>query len=321
MNLLLLLLLPSAAAATPTLRVEVDAAAPLDVPALAAALGEELDTTVVLDGDAPARVVVRAEGGGTITVVYEADDGARRERLVDLPREPEESARTVVLIASNLARDQVGAFDPREAAPVEAPVVVEPVVAEPVVVEPVPVETVGAAPVGSVATVTRRREPDDRRFHFGTNMIFGALPESSERDLLMLVGFETGARITRNFGFGVTRASFLDLGYASDGAGVLRLNGTPYAQLSGWLGERVEPFGRVGVAIRGVEARDEKTDPWFEAAPYAGGGLRYYPARYLGVGFELGANVVASETFTLYGDAMPRWTVLPTTAVTTTLTF
>lgn len=317
---LLLLLLPSAFAAAPTLRVEVDAAAPVDVPALAAALGEELDTTVVLDGDAPARVVVRAEGGGTITVVYEADDGARRERLVDLPREPEESTRTVVLIASNLARDQVGAFDPREAAPVET-AAVEPVRVETVPVEIVPAETVGAAPAGSVATVTRRREPDDRHFHFGTNMIFGALPEQVDRDLLMLVGFETGGRITRNFSFGVTRASFLDLAYESDGAGVLRLNGTPYAQVSGWLGERVEPFGRVGVAIRGVEARDEKTDPWFEAAPYAGGGLRYYPARYLGVGFELGANVVASDTFTLYGEALPRWTVLPTTSVTTTLTF
>ncbi|MFN7145204.1 MAG: universal stress protein [Myxococcota bacterium] len=80
----MLLLLASAFAATPTLRVEVDAGTPLDVPALAAALGEELDTTVVLEGEAPARVVVRAEGAGTVTIVYESDDGARRERHVDL---------------------------------------------------------------------------------------------------------------------------------------------------------------------------------------------------------------------------------------------
>ncbi|MFN7144453.1 MAG: hypothetical protein ACK4YP_11795, partial [Myxococcota bacterium] len=176
-------------------------------------------------------------------------------------------------------------------------------------------------PVEAAPTVRRPREPADRRFHLGTGVVLGAMPEAGDRETLMLFGFETGARVTRHVSFGVARASLLDFEYASDGAGVLRLNGTPYAQLSGWMGDRVEPFGRLGVAVRGVEVRDEPTDPWFEAAPYAGGGLRYFPTRYLGIGFEAGVNVVATDTFTLYGDPLPRWSALPTTSVTTTLTF
>lgn len=296
MNLLLLLASalaaePAPATTEPALRMEVDDDAALDVPAIAQALTSELDVAVILEGDAPARVSVRAQGPGTIAIVYEGDDGARRERVVELPPESAESTRIVVLLVSNLARDQVGALG-------LAPVVEE------------------AAPAETPAPVRTWRDPQDRPFHFGVAVTGGAAA-LDELAPFVAFGLETGWRVTPHFAFGVTGISVSGGGSTSGGKPVVQVNGTPYAELSGWVGSRVEPFGRAGVMIRGNNA----DDGGFGAAPTLGGGARFYANRMIALGLEADARLVVTEGFQINEARLPLGSVLGTVGFSTTFHF
>lgn len=301
MNLALLLLVPSfASAAEPALSVEVASDTALDAPAIAEGLGSELDVAVVLDGEAPARVSVRSQGPDTIAILYEGEDGTRRERVVELPRESAESTRIVVLLVANLARDQIGALG------LAAP--------------PAPEEAPPAAPEEAARP---RREPRDRRFHVGGSAGGFAADVDGEVTPFLLWGVEAGVRVTPNLTFGVARISG-SAGAATSDEGVgdvfFQLHGTPYAEVSGWAGTRLEPFGRVGTLIRG-KAQNSSVAGWFDAAPYLGAGVRYYPTRAFSLGLEAGVNLVVTEELTLGGEPLPRWSLPGSLAASTTFHF
>ncbi len=326
MHLLPLLLSALAHAAEPALRMDVDADAPLDVPAIAQALSSELDTTVLLEGEAPARVTVRAQGPGTIAIVYEGDDGARRERVVELPAETAESTRVVVLLVSNLARDQVGrlalpavnevgpATDTAETTDPAADEHAAGVAASPAS----PTGDTPSAPVPAQTAHADTREPAERRFLLGAVVVGGAAGVDDVVTPLVGWGLEFGARVTPHLRLGVARIAVAAGGsFPDDGTTFLHVNGTPYAELSTTLGARVEPYGRAGVLLRGT---DEGESP-LEIAPYLGGGARFYASRLVAIGLEVGANLVVSDELTLAARPLPRWSVPGTVGLSTTFHF
>lgn len=320
MNLLLALTLATApaGAADPTLRVEVDpvAATRLDVDAITRALGDELDVEVVLTGDAPARVTVRAQAGA-VTLRYEDDAGAARERAVALPDEPAESTRIVVLLVSNLARDQIGDL---LGGPVAA---VEPLApaAGPPVTEPDRAE--GAPPTPPVEKTARvPRGPSDRNVHVGVGVTGGgATTPSGTVEPFFLWGAELGWRVAPRLKVGVARMSIGAGGSSSDASTVsVFVHGTPCLEVAGFVGERLEPFGRAGVLVKG-KSESSRDAGWFEAAPYLGGGARLYVTPAVALGLEVGVNLVVTDGLTLGSTPLPRWSVPGSFGATTTFHF
>lgn len=298
--LALSLVTSAARAADPTLRVEVDpvAATRLDVGAITRALGDELDVEVVLSGDAPARVIVRAQADALI-LRYEDDAGAERERAVALPDEPAESTRIVVLLVSNLARDQVADL----------------------LGGPVPVE--GPPPTPPVATKPPApRGPGDRAFHVGIGVTGGGATTSAGTvEPFFLWGAELGWRVAPRLKVGVARMS-VGIGGSSGEASTVSVfvHGTPCVEVSGFVGERLEPFGRAGVLVRGKDSSSRDAG-WFEAAPYLGGGARLYVTPAVALGLEVGVNLVVTEGLTLGTSPLPRWSVPGSFGATTTFHF
>ncbi|MFN7144563.1 MAG: hypothetical protein ACK4YP_12365 [Myxococcota bacterium] len=303
MNVLLSLALAIApAAAGSTVRVAIDpaVAARLDVPALARALGEELDVAVLLDGDAPARVTVRADHADAVVLRYEDDAGAVRERSVALPDEPAESTRVVVLLVATLARDQVGDLVEPEGAPVE--------------------EAPASTPAGTAARP--RRGPSDRDVHVGIGVTGGGAPTSAGTvEPFFVWGAELGWRVAPRLKVGLARMSFGFGGSSSDPSTVAAfVRGTPHVEVSGFAGERLEPFGRAGVLVRG-KTESSRDAGWFEAAPYLGGGARLHVTPAIAFGLEVGVNLVVTEGLTLGSAALPRWSVPGSFGATTTFHF
>ncbi|MES2644131.1 MAG: hypothetical protein V4850_31890 [Myxococcota bacterium] len=288
----LLLLVSLAAAAEPALRVEVDeaAAARLDVATVVGALGEELDVHVILEGEAPARVSVRADGPDAVAIVYERDDGTRRERVVQLPGERGESTRIVVLLVSNLARDQVGAVPP--------------------------VDVVEAAPAEAEA-LRVPRAPADRKFHLGAGVVAGAATVEDRTTAFYLWGVEVGGRLGDHVGVGMAHLS-VNGGFGSGGATVL-FAGTPYLEVAGFVAPRVQPYSRVGLLVQ--TQTSSRAQSWFEAAPYLGGGARVFVTPSLAVGLEVGAHLVVTEELTLGNARLSRWSLPGTVGLSTTFNF
>jgi hypothetical protein len=297
MNVLLLLVSLAAAADDPALRVEVDEAAAtrLDVAAVVGALGEELDVHVILEGEAPARVTVRADGPDAVTIVYERDDGTRRERVVQLPVERGESTRIVVLLVSNLARDQVGTLPP-SAAPVEK----------------------AAPPEPEAPRVPRA--PADRKFHLGAGVVAGAATVGDQTTPFYLWGVDVGWRFGDHVGAGLAHLAVMG-GVDSEGDATAMFNGTPYLELAGFTTRRFQPYSRVGLLVQAHTGSYWRPDGWFEAAPYVGGGARVFVTPSFAVGLEVGAHLVVTEELTLGNARLSRWSLPGTVGLSTTFNF
>jgi hypothetical protein len=294
---------------------------------LARDLGVAVDPGVTIDADAasaPATIRVRVTAEGAVEIAFLHADGERR-RSVEIPADASEAARVVVLIAANLAREEAsGLLTALTPSPVE--IVEERIEADP-----------GALADPTVAPPRRRarRPPATRGMHFGIVHRAGAavarLADIGGPSPLLATGaggfFQLGLEfqlaITPLISIGIT--DFTGSIALSGGTGrgeqwLFSLGMTPYAELGGFVDERVQLYGRAGIA---GQAWSYTSDP-LQAALYAAAGIRFFVADNFSIGLELAVNVVLSDSYligNLPGIRIPQWSTPGSGAVTTSWHF
>jgi hypothetical protein len=133
--------------------VDVDpSAAEIDVAGLRKAIGKELGAIAVAPDDALAAqargtIAVSIDGARHALVVSYREHTATITRSIDLPLDPDATARAAVLLAGNLARDEAGeivAALRKEKPPVDAAGATGPAPVEPIDEEPGKLDRLGA---------------------------------------------------------------------------------------------------------------------------------------------------------------------------------
>lgn len=173
-----------------------------------------------------------------------------------------------------------------------------------------------AGPSTSVAP-TAPKEPAERRFHVGGGAYAGAASVDGRAVPFYEWRTETGVHLGRGVSVGIAHM----IGFGGDSDGVVGfVHGTPFVELGGFVGTRVQPYGRAGILLRGHGDTPER-EVLLEAAPYVGGGARVFPTRAWSVGLEVGAHVVVTDALTLGGEQLPRWAVPATATLSTAVHF
>ncbi|HVK76332.1 MAG TPA: hypothetical protein VM734_23565 [Kofleriaceae bacterium] len=149
----------------------------VDGAALSASLAVELGrpvTAVAADAPCPSPCVVVHRRGAEATVDVIAADGTLRRRTIGVPDDAAAAVDVIVLLASNLARDEAAAIlatlDDAEPVSVPDPA---PVADAPPAIAPAPVAAPGAASTPAPALVAPERPTAEGA---GTSVSFGLLP-------------------------------------------------------------------------------------------------------------------------------------------------
>lgn len=172
------------------------------------------------------------------------------------------------------------------------------------------------APVGARVS-DAPREPAERRFHVGGGVLGGAVSIDGTAVPVYDWRTETGAHLGRGVSVGITHT----IGFGTESEGMVAfVHGTPYIEVARFVGARVQPYTRVGALLRG-HADTDGSDLLLESAPYLGGGARVFATRAVSVGLEAGASLVMTETLTLGGVELPRWSVPATATLSTAVHF
>ncbi len=161
------------------------------------------------------------------------------------------------------------------------------------------------------------REPAERRVRIGGRVLAGAAVVDGEAVPLYEWRTETGVRLGRGVSIGIMNTAGFNAG--AEGT-VAFVHGTPFVEVSRFVGARVEPYGRAGVLLRGHADTPER-DLLLEAAPYLGGGARVYPTRGFSVGLEASAHLVVTDELTLGGVRLARGVVPVSAALSTAVHF
>jgi hypothetical protein len=317
-GIVLSLLLPSAAFAQQAsirLELEPSAASHLDVEATVESLTRELDAPVVREGDARVTIAAHMLEGSRIEIVFIGPD-ERRARTVDLPSDRAEATRIVVLIAANLARDQIADLlsssgPSAELAAPETPSAVLAAPAAPAVREP---------PVAPPASRVRVQPLDDRPFavrrplHLGLAIGGGAAPVDDRAEGFFDFGLGLSYQVDPHVAIGVTQFS-IGLGFSSVESFLFALHMTPFVELSGFLDRHVQAYARVGLLVEG-RSETALSEGWFQTAPYAGGGVRFWITDWFSLGIEIGVHLVVTNELLLGSVRLPQWSVPGTASVT-----
>ena len=278
--------------------------------ALAPGLSAELGMPVVVASEGAYRVApgetqlhVRIRGDA-VHVSVTRPDGLRVERDLVLPPDPEERAHVLIVLASNLARDQTSDLlaslrhgpDP-EQGPAEATSISIEGESPEVAAEAVDASQPSAAP--SVVTdvagepVSQEEPPVDpwrhRLWRLGMGGHIGTAPTLdggivpwgiAGLDLVLLPIQEVGAGLR-------------DVGVVSDGVSTA-IQLTPVVELSYRPIRELDLHVIVGCDLE-VVLRDQ--DPSFGAAPRLGVGPRFFLVPIFSIAADVTARVIASDSF------------------------
>lgn len=269
----LLALAPAAAVAqsNPILLV-VEPELDLDADILREGLARDLERAVVVEGDAPSRLEVRAVDG-RVVLRYEEGDSAR-ERRVELPDDPAEATATVLLIASNLVRDPT--------------------------LELIAPESDGSPDAEEPSPSFAVRHPF--RLNFGALVGAASTPVGTRG--YWHLGMDLVGTVHPNLAVGVTRIS-LGFGASSIDGFIFSLQGTPTLELFGFVDPHVQVFAQLGVALQG-RAQTASREGFVQVAPYLGGGTRIFPNDWFSIGVEIGLHLIATDSFLMGDVALPQ---------------
>jgi hypothetical protein len=298
--LLLCTAAPARALAQPiTIVAEEDAGGALDLERLRAALELELGRPVVVGGQGPARLVLRVADDGAIELRYEAAE-ARRSRRIRLHVYEPEPARVVMLVASNLVRDQdveiareIEVRPPEEPrAPADRSPPREPVSAPP--------ETVARSwRVGIGASVGLTL------VHGPPAILLAPQDATAGSPVLYLVGASLSYTVApvlaigiADVTFGVARLAGGDSGFAG---------GSPFAEIFFSIDPRVQIFGDAGLAIQGRFGHERARGAGLAGTAHLG--VRFFPLDAMSLAASVGGHVVLTDAFALGERLLPQWSV------------
>ncbi|UQA62254.1 LA_2272 family surface repeat-containing protein [Polyangium aurulentum] len=185
----------------------------LDPEDVRAAIARELGGTVTLEASAtPGRpaLVLRSEPDRRVTLTYQAEDGRRTGRTIDLPDDPDRAAETIALLAANLARDEAAELaaalgkrpSPAPAEPPPEAAEPPPEAAAPPPAKPSPVKPRPAKPASQAKPDPAKPDPapgptaaDHPCWRLGLETVVGG------GDVLPLVGTSTttGTNVVRSY--------------------------------------------------------------------------------------------------------------------------
>lgn len=332
--------------------IEIDAttAIAIDGEALAAALAHELGTDVVVASDETPRASespclrLHAISPRRVRLVLVRPDGSTMRRTSSVHADASERLATIVILASNLLRDESGELlallrrrEPEEPAPVSEPEVVEPEVVEPAIVEPEVVEPAPEPPVAA-PEVTPAEAPaspiEEAPSDEGTETETPALlaptphppiespsPPSPPRDPFLRVAMSgqlgtvphAGGNYDLAWIAGVdlmaTPLPFLAVGLRAIGGGFTTtrawcVGAAPFVELAWRFADVLDLHGGAGVHLQYI-ARDE-TYETAGVAPLVLVGARFYADPIFSISLETALHFVASTVFHVGSDLLPQ---------------
>lgn len=279
-----------------TVRLEIEASAELDVARVAELLERDLGQPIVRDGASERVLSIRVLAPLEIELVLRAGDVERRRRA-DLPSDPEESVRVVVLLAANLVRDQAS----------ELIVPIEP--APPTVIEAAAPE---AAPEEHAPEEDPRNRALRRPFYAGVGA-FGGIA-GSHVDLssssveagtqgFFLIGGQLSFTIDPAIALGVTDLTFMVGDLGGETWGYVGL--TPMVELFTFVDSRVQLYGQAGPSIE--LAWGSPIDAG--VAVSLRGGARFWVGETFTLGVEAGVHLVLTDYFGVGSTVLPQWSL------------
>ncbi|MGE0791514.1 MAG: hypothetical protein AB7S26_37915 [Sandaracinaceae bacterium] len=263
-----------------------------DPEALRSALAAELGWTVREGADAP-RLSVALGADGAVRLVYTDEDGVTRERTAALSEEARAALAELVLVASNLVRDQVSALIAD--APVATPV---PDAAPPEPSAPVPARE---APLLEEPAVPRLEPPNfavARPLRVGLEGIVGIADGASGVQPFGDYGLSLFGTVHEGVALGLTRVN-VGVGYSSLESFIFAFSASPAIELSAFIDPRVQVWVQAGVSLQ-ARTINGGLSP-IQVAPFLAAGVRFWVTEWFTLGAQLAVHLTATDAFRMGG--------------------
>lgn len=116
-------------------------------------------------------------------------------------------------------------------------------------------------------------------------------------------GIDLGFRVGEVVSIGVRR---LTIGATAQGPERWAFGASPYVELTGRVWERLEVYGQLGAALEGRTGLGSVIG----IAPFAGGGVRFFPISIFSIALEGAAHVPVTDSFVLGHEIFPLGAVV-----------
>lgn len=288
-------------------QVRADVERDLGVDTIDPSVGSDLSAGATL------RISIASSGEAQIEFQFGA---TRRARTVALPTDRDEALRVVVLIGANLVREESAdllarmarASEGSDAAPAEEPaaaagevVTPETTRAAPSAEEPAALADHDAAddeaPVTPGPSPWSRESTEEYPGRYAITHRGGAAPSDGQAAGFFIWGFEFGYAPHPMLTLGVTDLTASG-GYSSLEGTIFAGGGTLFGELGGFVDPRIQFYGRLGLALQG-RLNPPPPAGGFQMAISVGAGVRLFATRRLFFAFELGANVVLTDSYAM----------------------
>lgn len=254
------------------------------------ALAAELERPVLLDVEGDPSLQVRV-GAGRATLVYAEGGGEVRVREIEVVEEPEARRTELVLVASNLLRDQTRELIVAAAVP-EAPPA------------PAPESEALAADGSSFATT--------HPLHLGVTLRGGLVYFERPRP-----GTETVAdfggdlslslmgQVVENVALGL-RGITVGFGVSSLEGALFSLTLEPTVELGGFVDRHVQLFAQLGFPVQG-RTQTSLREEILQVGTALRAGVRLWPAAWFSVDLEVDTRMNWTDGFHYAGYSLPQF--------------
>jgi len=265
------------------------------------ALAAELERPVLLDVEGEPSLQVRV-GPGLATLVYSAAGGEVRVREIEVVQEPDARRAELVLVASNLLRDQASDLIVAAAVPEASPAP----------------ELQGSVPGGEAPSFATTHP-----LHLGVTLRGGLL--YLERPVapgtVMCVrapcpGTETVAdfggdlslslmgQVVPSVALGL-RGLTVGFGYSSLEGTIFSLTLAPTVELGGFVDRHVQLFAQLGFPVQG-RTQSPRREEIFQVATALRAGVRLWPVDWFSIDLEIDTRMNWTEGFVYAGYELPQ---------------